>query len=628
MPDYDHLRTLIRQKLRAKKRNSSTIVSASTLSDALMQAAKNLGVREEHISYQLIDTDSNTDNRQVKIVAKIIGEHTENTEHTPDEYPSDISDPHDNAVADIDTRCSLRVLSHEIVLRISRGPDGRVPQLSDVYSLIDSRLHTPYNRPAVADIVQHASGEYIKIAEFEHQPSDNPTIHFDSDSSGYSGWITLSAPGMHGIDPTQVMYEQALKKHGVVFGIDNALLEKLEYYPQYGRRIKVATGQHPQSGDDAQLVFPNEYAQSTDNSSNNDNFRAASRITNVLANSVIAKKIPAKPGTDGINIFGVTSPATDGEDIVIHVGKHASLSDDGNEAISKINGELKVSNGIVDVLPVHKVAKDVNIKCGNIIFLGAVIVPGNVEDGFSVKASGSIEIGGFVGKAVIDSEEDIIIHGGIVGKNNATVNSDKNIITKYIENATVHAGDSIIVSEGVINSHLIARNTLTCRGKRASIVGGSVICGSHIKAKTIGSHLGTNTVIQTGLDTKRLLMLNDLVEQHELLREQLAFIVRMERKGDPPLPNTMNPTQQNKMSHIQQEKAMIKEELQGLTTDMEQLRKEIHATQVSGSVVIEREIYAGVTLTINNTTRQVRARQGRYRYTDKNGEIHVETLIR
>ncbi|MBO6100931.1 MAG: DUF342 domain-containing protein, partial [Spirochaetaceae bacterium] len=40
--------------------------------------------------------------------------------------------------------------------------------------------------------------------------------------------------------------------------------------------------------------------------------------------------------------------------------------------------------------------ESVNIKTGNITFLGTVIVKGNVDDGFNVKASGNIEVYGTV----------------------------------------------------------------------------------------------------------------------------------------------------------------------------------------------------------------------------------------
>ena len=75
--------------------------------------------------------------------------------------------------------------------------------------------------------------------------------------------------------------------------------------------------------------------------------------------------------------------------------------------------------------PVYTIEGDVNLKTGNVLFLGTVFVKGNVEDGFSVKAAGNIEIMGSVGKCLLDAEGDIIVHQGIAGKTEGRVRAGR-----------------------------------------------------------------------------------------------------------------------------------------------------------------------------------------------------------
>ena len=87
-------------------------------------------------------------------------------------------------------------------------------------------------------------------------------------------------------------------------------------------------------------------------------------------------------------------------------------------------------------------------------------VAGNVEDGFSVKASGKIEVHGTVGKAEIDAEGDIIVNQGITGRNEAKIRAGRSLWSRFIENATVSAGELIIVSDGIMNSNVSSKKKI------------------------------------------------------------------------------------------------------------------------------------------------------------------------
>ena len=101
--------------------------------------------------------------------------------------------------------------------------------------------------------------------------------------------------------------------------------------------------------------------------------------------------------------------------------------------------------------------------------MGSVFVNGNVDDGFVIKASGNIEVKGSVGRAELDTEGDIVVSQGIMGKEGGVIRAGKSIWSKFIQNTdVVEAGDMVIVSDGIIKSNVMAKRKEGRYNKRQS----------------------------------------------------------------------------------------------------------------------------------------------------------------
>ena len=182
--------------------------------------------------------------------------------------------------------------------------------------------------------------------------------------------------------------------------------------------------------------------------------------------------------------------------------------------------------GKVNVEPVYTVSGDVNLHTGNILFLGGVIVKGSIDDGFTVKAAGNIEVHGNVGKAQLEAEGDIVVHQGILGKGGGKVSAGKSVFAKFIEHARVEAGENVVASEGLIHSFVDANRKIVCQGKRASIVGGRLRAAEEINAKNLGSVAGTETLLEVGYDPKSK---ERLVELEAVIGERRKELEELER---------------------------------------------------------------------------------------------------
>jgi len=191
-------------------------------------------------------------------------------------------------------------------------------------------------------------------------------------------------------------------------------------------------------------------------------------------------------------------PAAPGKDIAIPLGKNTRLAEDNLTVVAETKGQVLLIKNKINVEPIMTIEGNVSIKTGNITFLGTVYVKGNV------KAAGNIEVKGTVGKASLDAEGDIVVSQGIAGKEGGHIRAGKSIWSKFIQNIElVEAGDMVIVSDGILNSKIIANHKVICRGKRADIIGSQVTACEGVYARNLGSPAGgSDTVISVGFDPR------------------------------------------------------------------------------------------------------------------------------
>jgi uncharacterized protein (DUF342 family) len=296
----------------------------------------------------------------------------------------------------------------------------------------------------------------------------------------------------------------------------------------------------------------------------------------------------------------------------VPLGKNVRLDENKLTIISEINGQVILANGKVNVEEVFTVAGDVNLRTGNIMFLGTVIVNGNVDDGFAVKASGNIEISGNVGKADLEAEGDIIVHQGIAAKTGGHVHAGKSVWARFIENARVEAGEYVVVSDGIINSTVDSNKKIVCQRKRASIVGGHLRAAEEINAKALGSAVsGTETVLEVGFDPKSKEKQESLQTQSDQIRKQVDDIdknvitLQNIKKQKKTLP-------EDKEAYLQEQLARredLSRELEEITKEVESITAYLNNLKVRGKVSASGKIYPGVKINIREFSYDVKNEQ-------------------
>lgn len=317
--------------------------------------------------------------------------------------------------------------------------------------------------------------------------------------------------------------EALLKENNILFGIDQEILKKIvENLRDIQFPIIVAKGNPPQHGEDAYLIV--EYQQKETNKKERVNFRNILDIPSVKNGQLIARSVPQTVGKSGRTVTGKLLPARDGKPLMIRAGKN--VIKDGNQFISTIDGQVSITHKMIAVNPVFEVNGDLDLKTGNVNFIGNVIIRGDVPTGYEVIAGGDIKIYGLVEGAQLVAKGNIMITGGITGGNRGRIVANGSIQANFLNQADVRAGQDIIINSSSLHSKIEAGGSILCNN--GTIIGGVLLAGKDIHVKELGNHLYTKTDLTVGYDPSIELKEKKLVEEAEEISENVKKLDKIE----------------------------------------------------------------------------------------------------
>lgn len=309
---------------------------------------------------------------------------------------------------------------------------------------------------------------------------------------------------------------QFLQNEKVVYGIKEKVIEDIAQNPHHiSYPITVAEGTPPKAGHDAYLVNEIKKADKREKF----HFRNVMEIPSVKNGQLLASIIPATPGTHGKDIYGNQIKAKDGRPLRMQAGKNVLFHLE--QFFATTDGQISITDKAIHVNPVYEVRGDLDMKTGNIDFIGNVVIRGNVPTGYQIKAGGDIKVYGLVEGAILEATGSIIVSGGISGENRGKVVAGANIQAAYMNQANVTAGADIIVTSSIMHSEVTAVGCIHC--ENGSIIGGKITAESHLFAKEIGNHLFTKTYLFIGSET-------NLVEKEQAIRTEIKKLTETIKK--------------------------------------------------------------------------------------------------
>lgn len=190
----------------------------------------------------------------------------------------------------------------------------------------------------------------------------------------------------------------------------------------------------------------------------------------VSAGELLVKVCPARPGTPGRNVFGQALPVRAPVETKITPAENVERDDDEGGYRAACSGRVSFRDGRLKVDPVLLLQGDVGASSGNVRHQGSVVIKGDVDAGYSVEATGDIEIGGMVYDAHVKSGGDLAIAGGVNGNTRCRLESRGDLHAKFVLNATIRAGGDIQAEREIYQSEVEAGGEVRVPAGR--IVGG------------------------------------------------------------------------------------------------------------------------------------------------------------
>ena len=503
---------------------------------------------------------------------------------------------------------SLQIKEDGVFLQVaSKETTETAPDLEAVLNALALKKIADYNRLAVEEAVRQRSGSPVKIAEAQKSaPPAEISVLVSRDRM--EAFLQIDLP-VGGIKPSTDEVLDKIEKSGVMFGLMPESVEQALRQPNL--RVLCARGQFPENGQDARVehkVDLSSRGKPVETADGGVDYKNLGLYINVEKGQVLAEKIPPTAGIPGTDVCGNSILPRAGKDVLLQPGTNVQIVD-GVKLVAAVGGNLMVAGGKMTIAPILTIKGDVDLSTGNIDFAGDVVIQGSVQEGFTVKAGGNIEVGGMISGAHLQGF-NITVRQGILGLHKGTIKAAGTVAAKFIENARVSSERDILVTDVVMHSQLSAVGKIKVEGRRGQIVGGVAAAGDEIQAKSVGTASAIPTELQAGVNPKlreELLATRKELKAAETSLDQLQKGLFTLRSMDP---QTMPPEKkelQLKITRAQFSTLGQVENLRKKLNELEMAYEELRG----GQIKVSDYVFPGVKVIIGQLVKPI---QEEYRF--------------
>ena len=404
--------------------------------------------------------------------------------------------------------------------------------------------------------------------------------------------------------PTKEMIMAALTEAGVVYGIDE---EAIDVGITNLRPFVVAQGLAPVNGENAYIDRKFDLGvqgRPVVDEYDKVDYKDLNLFVLAKENQTLAIRIPQTKGTPGKNVLGEPVAAQNGRPIPMPEGRNTKVVGE-HRLIATANGQIIDKGSRISVDPRLTIKGSVGVSTGDVEFDGTILIGGNVEQGFKVKATGDIEIKGSINGAEVTGR-NVYISGGITGADRARVIAERDVRTAFAENAFIEAGNDIYISDIAYHSQIRAGKRIVMEDKHGQITGGYAIAGAEISVKVIGNAAFVVTRVSVGVDPNLQKEYQDLKKSYKDSKRRLTQITQTL--------NTLSKIDINKLpqSRVDMITQLTRSQfpLAGQIKRDEKRILEIEdllSNMKNGRIRVSDTIYPGTRLAVNNVLKNIQS---------------------
>ena len=496
-----------------------------------------------------------------------------------------------------------------------------VIDLSTLRKRLEDEGITEYDVLQLARVVRAADGFEVRLDPPVEDGGENVVIPFSIEISRDAMTAAVRFDEKKGNLPPSISdVLDALAAKKVVYGIDREAIGRgvARLTPFFAAR-----GTAPVPGTDARIERKFDMGvkgRPAVRAFDRVDYKDMNIFIRAQVGDVIAVHIPETAGTPGMNVFGEEVPAKPGKPIALPQGKNTKIVN-AHELVALIDGQIVDDGKKISVDPHLVIDSSVDVGTGNVDFAGSVEIRGDVESGFSVKATGDIEIKGVVGGALVEGR-NVIVYGGIRGMNVGKIRALEDVSISFVENADIVAGRDIFVNDVVLHAEMRAGHHVRVEGRRGIITGGKIGAGESIRAKTFGNAFYVQTNLNVGVDP-------NLKHRYELLQKECQTAIKRLTEIRLSL-NTLkkqslmslSPRRREQLVELTHEQFPLATKIKEMQGELEQMNETLEQMQ-NGVILASDTIYPGVNATINGVKKSIEEEQHNARLQMIDGKIVV-----
>ena len=493
------------------------------------------------------------------------------------------------------------------------GDPGPEPELHLYGGAVRKKSFVLATADGVVDRRRDGQRIYIRV-----RPHRDVSVRCRVSGDELSAYLTITPHEGTGHTLTEEMLREALAERGITYGVrDEAIAEALESDKPGGEpsTVLVARGRvgSKRGGPTVQLfvTLPNEEKVRI--------LRNRDHIATVTAGQPIAEVFRDAPKGPGMTVHGSQVEARDDASGMLHAGEnvYSTATEEGATLlIAAADGRLVIEENVVHVLTTHTIDGDVDMSSGNVEFPSAVDIAGSARSGFAVVAEGDVRIGEMVEAALVSSNGNVTIGGGVKGAGRGVIRSKGRLTAPFIERARVFAVGDISLRTGAMLSSIKCNAKLVCDRKRSRIVGGEIKVKHGLEVVDLGSEKGVRTAVSFGQDYLTEHRIGDIEKRFERAQRRLLAVDR--RMGE---------LSGGELSKAQREKATLMKEMEHYSVQLFTLREKLEE-HTDSEIRVYGTLYPGVVFESHGRTREIREKVQRIclRFDPETGKIVSEPI--
>ncbi len=330
-------------------------------------------------------------------------------------------------------------------------------------------------------------------------------VSFSEDEmEGYVTIVPYNEDSRGFIETEQELIRE-LKREGIVYGIlEDKVKEAMDLYNS-GKSVKnflVAVGKPVEHGTNGKIELKVDLSMQPKIEGNKIDYKEIDKFKIVEKGELIAVKIKAKKGKRGITVTGLGKEPKEGETALLFPGKNVKTEEDEDKVYfyAEETGYVVYQKDRIAVFPVLNITGDVDFSVGNIHYNGDVKIMGDVLPDFLVEATGKIVIYGTAISCTIKSDSDVVIRGGVSGKDKGKIIAKGDVDIGYIERGFISADGDVYVKGGVLDSKIVCGGTFYGELKSVKVMESEIKASKGINVFVAGSPYNKKLVLITGVD--------------------------------------------------------------------------------------------------------------------------------